>query len=139
MKSQLELLMQPITGVGASLIPLNQQHFDELYQCGSDPKVWEQHPESNRYQRPMFEKFFAAAIESKSAFAIIDPATNAVVGTTRFYFLSDGEKITYQSFLAEHSVCIGYTFFARSKWGSGMNQAVKALMLQSRGSFLSLQ
>jgi hypothetical protein len=35
-------------------------------------KVWEQHPNKDRYQREVFENFFKGAIESKGAFKIVE-------------------------------------------------------------------
>lgn len=40
------------------LIPLQQGDFDALYKVASDPKVWEQHPNKNRYEKGVFENFF---------------------------------------------------------------------------------
>ena len=34
----------------------------------SDPKVWEQHPNKDRYKREVFENFSTGAMESKGAF-----------------------------------------------------------------------
>jgi len=40
------------------LIPLQQGDFDLLYEVASDPKVWEQHPNKDRYKKEVFENFF---------------------------------------------------------------------------------
>lgn len=130
MNFEFHRLIEPIHGDCVSLFPLEHKHFDDLYRWGSDPKVWEQHPESNRFERPMFEKFFAAAIDSLSAFAIVDLTSGGAVGTTRYYPLGEDEAARYKSFLLQRSVCIGYTFLARPFWGTGMNQSVKELMLR---------
>jgi hypothetical protein len=36
------------------LIPLQQGDFEALYKVASDPKVWEQHPNKDRYKREVF-------------------------------------------------------------------------------------
>lgn len=101
------------------LVPLNPNDFEELFSVASDQKIWEQHPNKDRYQREVFEKFFQGAIESKGAFKIMDKSSNEVAGSTRFYDYNP----------AENSIFIGYTFYATKFWGSKLNPQVKKLML----------
>jgi RimJ/RimL family protein N-acetyltransferase len=108
------------------LQPLKETDFESLYEVASDPLVWEQHPNKNRYQRDVFQNFFDGAIESGGAFLIIDKKTNAVIGSTRFYDLEEKNK----------SVLIGYTFYGRGYWGSTYNPSVKKLMLDYAFQFL---
>ena len=93
--------------------------FETLFAVASDPLIWEQHPNKNRYQRAEFENYFKGAIESGGAFLISDNNTGQVMGSTRLYDLNITEK----------SILIGYTFIARSHWGRGYNQALKKLLL----------
>ena len=101
------------------LRPLRSHDFEALYAVASDPLVWEQHPNPDRYQRPVFATYFAGAMESGGAFLIEDAATGEALGSTRFYDLSADEK----------SVLIGYSFLARTHWGTPTNRAVKTLLL----------
>ncbi len=101
------------------LVPLNPNDFEELFSVASDQKIWEQHPNKDRYQREVFEKFFQGAIESKGAFKIMDKSSNEVAGSTRFYDYNP----------KENSIFIGYTFYATKFWGSKLNPQVKKLML----------
>lgn len=101
------------------LIPLQQGDFESLYEVASDPKVWEQHPNKDRYRRKVFENFFRGAIESKGAFKIIEKETGAVLGSSRFY---DYDEETSRIF-------IGYTFYGTKSWGKGINPQIKKLML----------
>ncbi|WP_312194842.1 GNAT family N-acetyltransferase [Epilithonimonas vandammei] len=101
------------------LVPLNPNDFEELFSVASDPKIWEQHPNKDRYQREVFEKFFQGAMESKGAFKIMDKSSNEVAGSTRFYDYNP----------KENSIFIGYTFYATKFWGSKLNPQVKKLML----------
>lgn len=101
------------------LVPLNPNDFEELFSVASDPKIWEQHPNKNRYQREVFEKFFQGAIESKGAFKILDKNTGEIAGSTRFYDYNQDDN----------SIFIGYTFYATKFWGSKLNPQVKKLML----------
>ena len=101
------------------LIPLKENDFERLFEVASDPKVWEQHPNKDRYKREVFENFFKGAIESKGAFLIIDKQSNEVLGSTRFYDFNE-EK---------NSILIGYTFYGTKSWGKNINPQVKKLML----------
>lgn len=102
------------------LIPLKESDFETLYRVASDPLIWEQHPNKNRWKRDVFENFFKGAIESKGAFIIYDAKTNEAIGSSRFY-----------DWIPEkNEVSIGYTFFARSHWGGTYNPSAKQLMMK---------
>jgi len=107
------------------LRPLRHEDFETLYQCASDPLIWEQHPVPDRYQRPVFEKFFAGAMESGGAFLVINRATGEAIGTSRYYDIDAGKK----------SVAIGFTFLVRACWGTTYNRAMKQLMLDHAFQF----
>ncbi len=106
--------------------PLKEEDFEILYAVASDPLIWEQHPNKDRYKREVFETFFQGAMESKGAFLVFDNKTNKVIGSSRFYEL-DPEK---------SSVAIGYTFFAKDHWGSTYNPALKKLMMDHAFQFV---
>jgi RimJ/RimL family protein N-acetyltransferase len=108
------------------LIPLQESDFEALYKVASDPLVWEQHPNKDRYKREVFQNFFDGAILSKGAFKIIDQVSGKTIGSTRFYDLN----------LYSKSVLIGYTFYGREYWGSTYNPQVKKLMLDYAFKFL---
>jgi len=101
------------------LYPLREADFEALYAVASDPKIWEQHPNSDRWQKDVFSSFFNVAMESKGAFKIVDKATDSVIGSSRFYGYSEREG----------SILIGYTFYGVQYWGKGINRSVKTLML----------
>lgn len=102
------------------LIPLKEEDFETLFEVSSDPLVWEQHPNKDRYKREVFKNFFKGAMESKGAFLIFDNKTGKAIGSTRFYYPDE----------TSNTIAIGYTFLARDHWGSTYNQAVKKLMLE---------
>lgn len=101
------------------LIPLQQGDFESLYEVASDPKVWEQHPNKDRYKREVFENFFTGAMESKGAFKIMEKATGDVLGSSRYYDFDE----------EDNHIFIGYTFYGTKSWGKGINPQVKKLML----------
>ncbi len=108
-------------------IPLELTDLGILYSAASDPLIWQQHPNKNRYQRHEFENYFKGAIESGGAFLVRDAKTNEVIGSSR-YSDYDAEK---------NAVSIGYTFFVRSHWGKGHNYALKKLMLDHIFQFVN--
>ena len=101
------------------LYPLRETDFEELYAVASDPKIWEQHPNKDRWKKEVFQNFYNGAMQSKGAFRIVDKASGKTIGSTRFYDYSE----------AENHILIGYTFYAVSCWGKGINPMVKKLML----------
>ncbi|WP_210465019.1 GNAT family N-acetyltransferase [Rufibacter roseolus] len=109
------------------LYPLQEEDFEALYNTASDPKIWEQHPNKNRWQQDIFRTFFEGAMQSKGAFKIVDKATGEVIGSTRFYGYNE----------QDNSILIGYTFYATSSWGKGINLAVKGMMLDYIFQFVS--
>lgn len=102
-----------------ALLPLQAADFEALYSAASDPAIWAQHPNPDRWKKDVFKVFFEGAIQSQGAFKIIDQATGQVIGSTRMY--------DYQA--ADNSILIGYTFYATQCWGKGFNLSAKALML----------
>ncbi len=101
------------------LVPLADNDFDKLFSTAADEKIWEQHPNKDRWKREVFVNFFDGAMQSNGAFKIIDKNSNDVIGSTRFYDFDAQSK----------SILIGYTFYATKYWGKGANRAVKTIML----------
>jgi RimJ/RimL family protein N-acetyltransferase len=108
------------------LVPLKEEDFEILYQAASDPLIWEQHPENNRFHRNVFEKFFKGAIDSKGAFLVIDNKNGEAIGSSRFYDCDENNK----------SIAIGFTFLTRKYWGTAYNRAMKNLMLDHAFKFV---
>ena len=101
------------------LEPLKQAHFEELYLVASDPLIWEQHPNPDRYKLDAFTNYFKGAMESGGAFIIRDTLSGKALGSSRYCAYDADNK----------EIQIGYTFFARSCWGKSINKEVKTLML----------
>ena len=96
--------LQPrLKGCLLELRPLSAEDFRDLYAVASDPLIWEQHPESDRYKEDVFRVFFREALECGGAFVVIDAKTQQIIGSTRF-FGYDPEKSEIE---------IGWTFLAR--------------------------
>ncbi|MEI7658382.1 MAG: GNAT family protein [Phycisphaerae bacterium] len=99
--------------------PLRAEDLDALHAAAADPLVWAQHSERDRHERPVFERFFAGAMASGGALAVLDAANGRIVGSSRYYDWNP----------ADRSVVIGYTFLERAAWGGTINRELKRLMV----------
>jgi N-acetyltransferase len=119
--------LQPtLTGTLVKFRPLQTADFDDLYAVGSDPLIWEQHPERDRHRENVFKGFFRGAMESGGAFAVIDRKTGRIIGSSRYYGLDE----------ARSEIEIGWTFLARAYWGGVYNREMKELMLRHAFRFV---
>ncbi len=117
---QQSFAFQPtLEGALLRLRPLRADDFPALYAAASDPLIWEQHPQSERYREDVFRPYFDMLLRSAEALVVVDRATDRVVGMSR-----------YHGYDAERSeVEIGWTFLERSHWGGTYNRELKSLML----------
>jgi RimJ/RimL family protein N-acetyltransferase len=119
--------LQPnLKGELIELRPLTPEDWDDLFSVASDPLIWEQHPESDRYNEEVFRAFFRGALESGGALVAIDAKTQQIIGSTRFHGY-DPEKSEIE---------IGWTFLARKYWGGRYNREMKQLMLSHAFKFV---
>jgi RimJ/RimL family protein N-acetyltransferase len=119
--------LQPhLKGKLVELRPLTPEDWDDLFAVASDPLIWEQHPESDRYKEDVFKVFFREALECGGAFVVIDAKTQQIIGSTRFYGY-DPEKSEIE---------IGWTFLARKYWGGQYNAEMKKLLLAHAFKFV---
>jgi RimJ/RimL family protein N-acetyltransferase len=100
--------------------PLRVDDFDELYQAAADPLLWEQHPHRDRWRPEVFRSYFEDHLASGGALAIVDRATGALIGATRYENLDVDAR----------EVEIGWTFLARPYWGGAYNADLKRIMLE---------
>jgi len=113
--------LQPVLQSEQLLLrPLAVDDLDVLFEVASDPLIWEQHPNSDRYKRDVFEKFFNDALASGGALVAIDRENNKVIGSSRFFGLDQENS----------EIEIGWTFLSRSHWGGEVNSEMKRLMLK---------
>ena len=118
---------QPVlTGNLLTLRPLRETDWDGLFAAASDPLIWEQHPDSDRYTEPVFRKFFADALSSGGALVAIDRATGEIIGSSRYHGFDAAESV----------VEIGWSFLARRYWGGQYNGEMKRLMLEHAFKFV---
>ena len=119
--------LQPnLKGELIELRPLRREDWNELFAVASDPLIWEQHPESDRYKKEIFKIFFEGALDSGGAFVVIDTKTRQIIGSTRFYGYNPEKS----------EIEIGWTFLARKYWGGRYNAEMKQLMLAHAFKFV---
>ena len=119
--------LQPhLKGDLIELRPVRSDDWGELFAVASDPLIWEQHPESDRYKEQVFKIFFEDALESGGAFVVIDAKTQQIIGSTRFNGYDPKKS----------EVEIGWTFLARKYWGGRHNREMKQLMLAHAFQFV---
>ena len=106
--------------------PLRPEDWQSLFAIASDPLIWEQHPASDRYKEDVFRGFFHEALETGSAFVVIDRKSQTVIGSTRYFGLD----------VVNGEIEIGWTFLARSHWGGKYNAEMKHLMLDHAFKFV---
>jgi len=112
--------LQPtLVGDKLMLRPLTESDWEAMYVVASDPLLWEVHPAWDRFKKPVFREYFAGAIASRGALAVIDRATGIIIGGSR-----------YANFVPERNESeIGWSFLARAYWGGAYNREMKTLML----------
>jgi len=115
-----------LKGELVELRSLRREDWNDLFAVASDPLIWEQHPESDRYKEEVFKVFFEGALESGGAFVVIDTKTQQIIGSTRFHGY-DREKSEIE---------IGWTFLATKYWGGKYNREMKQLMLDHAFRFV---
>lgn len=117
-----------LAGELLELRPLKSDDYAELFHAASDPLIWEQHPQPDRYKPDVFRKFFDEALESQGALVIVDRETEKVIGSSRYYDYNQTDS----------SVVIGYTFLARKYWGGVYNKELKKLMVNYALDFVKM-
>ncbi len=108
-----------LVGEAVVLRPLAAADWDALFAVAADPAIWAGHPAHDRWQEPVFRRYFDEGLASGGALVIRDRATGAVIGASRYDYGRAGPG----------EVEIGWTFLARAHWGGTTNRAVKALMV----------
>lgn len=112
-----------LTGESVELIPLEKEHFDELFAAASDPKLWEFVP-INCSKRENFDAAYSTALTEKEKgnhypFVIQHKQSQKIIGSTRFFDI----------FPADKKLEIGWTWLAAEYWGTTINFECKLLLL----------
>lgn len=115
-----------LQGARVTARPIAATDWPPLLAAASDPAIWEQHPESDRYKPEVFRRYFDGAIQSGAALAFVDRDSGNVIGSSRYHALVP----------AKREIEIGWTFLAREYWGGSYNAEIKQLMLDHAFQFV---
>src|SRR5579884_4239529 len=99
--------------------PIEAGDFDALYDLGSNPEVWVQHPDHERWRPERFRAYFDGGLAGVNALAAVKKASGQVIGWSSFF-----DNVT-----APGEIEIGRTFLGRPYWGGRYNGEMKRLML----------
>lgn len=69
-----------LSGTRITLRPLERGDYAPLLQAASDPLIWAQHPEPDRWRESVFARLFERLLESGGALLVQDRGTGAVIG-----------------------------------------------------------
>ncbi|MFN2448249.1 MAG: GNAT family N-acetyltransferase [Candidatus Baltobacteraceae bacterium] len=111
-----------LAGATVRLEPLTAAHLPHLIGEAADPALWEFTFQTNPFVSEASAAAWldAARTPDVRAFAIVDRATAAVAGSTRFFDID----------AANRKCEIGWTFLLRRFWRSHVNSETKLLLLQ---------
>ncbi len=119
--------LQPVlTGPTVVVRPVVPDDWPAMFAAAADPAIWALHPAHDRWQEPVFRRFFDDAIASRSAFAITERATGRIIGSSRY----NGHDPV------RREIEIGWSFLTRDHWGGGTNAEVKRLLLDHAFGFV---
>ena len=110
-----------------SLYQIKEEYFEELYSVASNPIIWEQHPENDRWKKEKFSIFLRNGYENEFGFLLIfHKDTKKIIGSTRFYSYDKIDK----------AIRIGFTFISPEYWGTSINFQIKKMMLDYAFKYL---
>lgn len=107
------------------LSPATMPIIKELDQyVKNEPDIWKYSLVAIQTEADL-KAYIASAIEARNnkttyAFVVYDKALKSYVGSTRFYDIQ----------LAFETTQLGYTWYSKKVWGTGLNQHCKFLLLQ---------
>lgn len=109
------------------LRPLRRGDWQALWAIAQDREIWAMHPAHDRWQEPVFREFFDDALAQGGALVVVDKASGALIGSSRFQNHDPA---------GEGQVEIGWSFLDRPYWGLGYNAEFKKLMLEHAFHFV---
>jgi N-acetyltransferase len=118
--------VQPVTleGTAARLEPVAEHHADGLLAAAGSPEIWRYMP-ANLADEAALHGWIGAGLAEREAgtamvFAIIDRASGAVAGSTRYMTID----------AANRGLEIGWTWLGPTHWRSPINTECKFLLLR---------
>jgi RimJ/RimL family protein N-acetyltransferase len=91
-----------------------------LFAVAADPQIWAVHPAHDRWQEPVFRRYFDDALASGGSLTVRERGSGRIIGASRYRAHDDDPRRCE----------IGWTFLSRDHWGGTTNREMKALMLR---------
>jgi len=112
-----------LIGSVVNLLPLDKEHFDELYASASDKELWKLIP-TDCSTRQTFDTAYNFALEEREKgnqypFVIYHKATKKIIGSTRFFEIYPKDK----------KIEIGWTWIIKEFQGTDVNLECKLLLM----------
>jgi RimJ/RimL family protein N-acetyltransferase len=112
-----------LTGTTVDLIPLQKEHFDELFLAASDKDLWKLVP-IDCSDRQKFDTAYNFALEEREKgrqypFTIYHKATKRIIGSTRFFEIHPKDK----------NLEIGWTWIIKEFQGTDVNFECKLMLM----------
>jgi RimJ/RimL family protein N-acetyltransferase len=112
-----------LKGQTVDLLPLEKEHFEELYLAASDKKLWELIPTDCSIQEKFTAAYITALTEREKGnhypFIIYHKQTQQIIGSTRLFDIFPNDK----------KLEIGWSWIIEKYWGTGVNLECKLLLL----------
>lgn len=112
-----------LKGQNVDLIPLEKEHFEDLYSAASDKQLWELIPTDCSDKATFIKAYNSALSERKKGneypFVIYHKSSKKLIGSTRFFEIYPEHK----------KLEIGWTWIIKEFWGTTINFECKLLLL----------
>lgn len=112
-----------LEGTHVELIPLEKEHFEELYAAAADKDLWTWIPTDGSDKAKFYKNYKLALSERDNGnqypFVIRHKETQKLIGSTRFFEIYPSDK----------KLEIGWTWITKEFWGSSVNLECKLLLL----------
>jgi len=112
-----------LKGQLVDLLPLERQHFEELYLAAADKKLWELIPVDCSDRERFMSVYDTALAEREKGnhypFVIYYKETGRIIGSTRWFDIHPEDK----------KLEIGWTWIIQEYWGTAVNFECKLLLL----------
>lgn len=103
---------------------LKPSHKEGLKKAAQDISLWKYVKPNHIHLDTFFEQYYQDMLQhhlsnEPFAYVVIENKSNNIVGSSRYYQTSVPDKRT----------CVGFTWYQRSAWGTGINPEIKYLLL----------
>lgn len=112
-----------LMGDTIDLLPLEKEHFDQLFESAMDKRIWEFFPfdgsDSNKFISHYTEALIEREKGNKYPFAVLHKQTGRLIGSTSLYDIHPNDR----------NLEIGWTWLHPDYWATDVNLECKLLLL----------